>query len=107
MWVTFLVVAAVSACLAMAAPALISRRDSSLKLAAGRNIERVIEAPEIQFPTAIVAAPDGTVYLGQDPMDMPGPPTSPIDSVVAIKNGQVRAFAEGLWARHGARRWLT
>ena len=22
--------------------------------------------------------PDGTTYLGQDPMDMPGPPTKPI-----------------------------
>ncbi len=65
------------------------------------SIELVAEAPKILFPTAIVASPDGTVYLGQDPMDMPGPPTRPIDSVVAIKDGQVRVFADGLWAVMG------
>ncbi len=64
-------------------------------------MELVTQAPEILFPTAIVAAPDGTIYLGQDPMDMPGPPTKPIDSVVAIKDGKVSVFAEGLWAVMG------
>ena len=57
--------------------------------------------PRILFPTAIVAAPDGTVYLGQDPMDMPGPPTAPIDSVVAIKDGKVTVFADKLWSVMG------
>ena len=32
---------------------------------------------------------------------MPGPPTKPIDSVVAIKDGKVRVFADGLWAVMG------
>ena len=32
---------------------------------------------------------------------MPGPPNKPIDSVVAIKEGKVRTFAEGLWAVMG------
>src|SRR3954465_15888558 len=67
----------------------------------GWKIELVAEAPKILFPTAIVAAPDGTVYLGQDPMDMPGPPTKPIDSVVAIKDGKVSVFADGLWSVMG------
>ena len=71
------------------------------KPAEGWKIELVAAAPAILFPTAVVAAPDGTVYLGQDPMDMPGPPTVPIDSVVAIKGGKVRAFAEKLWAVMG------
>jgi hypothetical protein len=71
------------------------------KVAEGWKAELVCQAPEILFPTAIVAAPDGTIYLGQDPMDMPGPPTRPADSVVAIKNGKVRIFAEGLWAVMG------
>jgi putative heme-binding domain-containing protein len=53
------------------------------------------------FPTAIACAPDGTVYLGQDPMDMPGPPTVPADSVVAIKGGKVTVFADKLWAVMG------
>jgi glucose/arabinose dehydrogenase len=61
----------------------------------------VVEAPEIRFPTAIVTASDGTIYLGQDPMDMPGPATTPADSVVSIKNGRVTVFAENLWAVMG------
>ena len=53
------------------------------------------------FPTAIVAAPDGTVYLGSDPMDMPGPPTEPIDRVLAIKDGKATVFADKLWSVMG------
>ena len=65
-------------------------------------IELVAEAPAIRFPTAIVSGLDGTVYLGQDPMDMPGPPTEPIDSVAAIRpDGTITTFAEGLWAVMG------
>jgi putative heme-binding domain-containing protein len=70
-------------------------------VASGWAIERVAEAPRILFPTAIAAAPDGTLYLGSDPMDMPGPPTAPIDSVVAIKDGKVRTFADRLWSVMG------
>ncbi len=69
--------------------------------APGWSIELVTKAPTIAFPTAIVAAPDGTVYLGQDPMDMPGPANSPIDSIVAIRDGQVHTFADRLWAVMG------
>jgi len=70
-------------------------------VATGWRIERVVQAPDILYPTAVVAAPDGTVYLGQDPMDMPGPPTEPIDSVVAVKGGKVTVFADKLWAVMG------
>ena len=76
-------------------------RRSPFRLAPGWEIELVAEAPAIRFPTAIVAAPDGTIYLGQDPMDMPGPATTPADSVVSIKDGRVTVFAEGLWAVMG------
>ncbi|RUL85825.1 HEAT repeat domain-containing protein [Tautonia sociabilis] len=68
----------------------------------GWRVELVAEAPEILYPTAIVAAPDGTIYLGQDPMDMPGPPTEPIDSVVSLRpDGTITTFASGLWAVMG------
>jgi putative heme-binding domain-containing protein len=67
----------------------------------GWSIELVAEAPRIVFPTAIVAAPDGTVYLGSDPMDMPGPPTKPIDRVLALKDGKLTVFAEQLWSVMG------
>ncbi|MGO9915382.1 MAG: HEAT repeat domain-containing protein [Isosphaeraceae bacterium] len=78
-----------------------SGRSPSVRLAPGWKIELVAEAPEIRFPTAIVTAPDGTIYLGQDPMDMPGPVTTPADSVVSIKDGRITVFAENLWAVMG------
>jgi putative heme-binding domain-containing protein len=91
-----------SFCLALLACGLAVAADEPLpKVAEGWTIERVVQAPQIAFPTAVVTAPDGTIYLGQDPMDMPGPPSKPIDSVVAIKDGKVRTFAEGLWAVMG------
>jgi glucose/arabinose dehydrogenase len=71
------------------------------KVADGWAISRVAEAPAIAYPTAVVVARDGTIYLGQDPMDMPGPPTEPIDSVVAIRDGKVSTFAAGLWSVMG------
>jgi len=71
------------------------------KVPAGWKVELVTQAPAIAYPTAVVAAPDGTIYLGQDPMDMPGPVNRPIDSVVAIKDGKVRVFAEKLWSVMG------
>jgi putative heme-binding domain-containing protein len=67
----------------------------------GWKVELVAQAPALAYPTAIVVAPDGTIYLGQDPMDMPGPPTEPIDSVVTVKDGKVAVFADKLWAVMG------
>ena len=78
-----------------------SGRSPSVKLAPGWKIELVAQAPDILFPTAIVTAPDGTIYLGQDPMDMPGPATTPADSVVSIKDGRITVFAKDLWAVMG------
>ena len=87
--------------LAVAAAVTVLNQPPPFKLASGWRMELVAEAPDIRFPTAIVQAADGTIFLGQDPMDMPGPPTDPSDSVVAIKDGRVTVFAEGLWAVMG------
>jgi putative heme-binding domain-containing protein len=72
------------------------------KPADGWKIELVAEAPSVLYPTAIVAGQDGTLYVGQDAMDMQGPATSPVDSIVAIKpDGSKTIFAEKLWAVMG------
>ena len=76
-------------------------RSPQLRLAPGWKIELVAQSPEILFPTAIVAAPDGTIYLGQDPMDMPGPPTTPIDSSWRSRTARSRSFADKLWSVMG------
>ncbi len=70
-------------------------------VAEGWSIELVAEAPQVLFPTAIVVAPDGALYVGSDPMDMPGPVTSPIDSVIVLRNGRVSTFADKLWSVMG------
>lgn len=89
-WIPFLSV------LAVAEPAALP------KPADGWSIELITQAPSVLFPTAAVVAPDGTIYVGQDPMDMPGPTTRPIDSVVAIHpNGSTSIFVDGLWAVMG------
>ena len=67
------------------------------KVADGWSIALVKEAPGISYPSAIVVARDGTIYLGQDPMNMPGPVTEPIDSVLAIRpDGTTKIFASKL-----------
>ncbi len=70
-------------------------------VADGWSIELVAEAPQVLYPTAIVAAPDGTLYLGSDPMDMPGPVSSPIDRVLVIRKGKATPFADKLWSVMG------
>jgi len=67
----------------------------------GWSIDLAACSPQILYPTAIVAAPDGTIYLGSDPMDMPGPPTSAIDRILTFKEGKVGVFAEALWSVMG------
>jgi HEAT repeat protein/glucose/arabinose dehydrogenase len=69
--------------------------------APGWRIELAAEATAIAYPTAVVAAPDGTVYVGSDPMDMTGRPTEPIDRVLAIRNGKTTIFADGLFSVKG------
>ena len=91
---------AIVACL-LAIPAARAADTPLPKVPPDWKIELVTQAPDILYPTACVVAPDGTVYLGQDPMDMPGPPTEPIDSVVVIRNGKVSVFADKLWAVMG------
>ncbi len=71
------------------------------EVADGWSVEQVAQAPQVLYPTAIVASSDGTLYIGSDPMDMPGPPTAPIDRVVAIRKGNATTFADNLWSVMG------
>ena len=64
------------------------------------KITLVVQAPKIEFPTAIAVA-GGVVYLGSDPMDMPGPPTRPIDKILAVRGRDVSIFADSLWSVMG------
>ncbi|MDB6130691.1 MAG: hypothetical protein JWM04_1798 [Verrucomicrobiales bacterium] len=66
------------------------------------KVELIAQTPKIQYPSVICTAPDGRVFVGQDPMDMPGPPDKPIDSVLCFHpDGHVTTFATNLYSVFG------
>jgi putative heme-binding domain-containing protein len=74
------------------------------KAPAGFTVEPVIQAPNIEAPTALAVAPNGDVYFAEDPMDMAGPPTKNLDRIWLLKGGDPKKkilFAEHLWAVMG------
>src|SRR3954453_21764548 len=90
------------ALLLLASPLLAA--ESLLKAPDGFKVELVLQAPDIEAPTALAVAPNGDVYFAEDPMDMGGPPTKNIDRVWLLKGGAPKKkvlFAESLWAVMG------
>ena len=74
------------------------------KVPDGFKCEVVLEAPEIEAPTALCVAPNGDVYFAEDPMDMSGPPTKNLDRIWLLKGGDPHKkilFAENMWAVMG------
>ncbi len=88
--------------LALAAPL---RADEPLpKVPDGFKCEIVLQAPDIEAPTALCVAPNGDVYFGEDTMDMAGPPTKNLDRIWLLKGGDPHKkvlFAENMWAVMG------
>ena len=61
------------------------------------KLEIVAQAPRLIYPTAIAVAPDGRVFVGQNPIDMTGPADQPIDSIACVHpNGRITIFATNL-----------
>lgn len=72
----------------------------------GFAIELVLAAPELRWPSAVHVHPDGTVFVSEDPMDMPGPADQPIDRIFRLRfrdDGTIErtVFAEQLYAVFG------
>ncbi len=66
------------------------------------KIELVAEPPVLKYPSVVTCAPDGRIFVAQDPADMPGPSNEPIDSILCIHpDGHITKFAEGLHAVFG------
>jgi putative membrane-bound dehydrogenase-like protein len=86
-------------------PVPIAAADAGLpKVPDGFRVELVLQAPEIEAPTALCVAPNGDVYFAEDPMDMRGPPTKNIDKIWLLKGGDPKKkvlFAENMWAVMG------
>ncbi len=74
------------------------------KVPDGFKCEIVLQAPDIEAPTALCVAPNGDVYFAEDPMDMAGPPTKNLDRIWLLKGGDPHKkilFAENMWAVMG------
>jgi putative heme-binding domain-containing protein len=72
----------------------------------GFAVDLVAEAPEILWPSAILCLDDGSLLVGEDPMDMIGPADKPIDRLVLLRfhpdgTHTRQVFAEGLYAIFG------
>jgi putative membrane-bound dehydrogenase-like protein len=85
-------------------PASLPAADALPKVPDGFKVEVVLQAPDIEAPTALCVAPNGDVYFAEDPMDMRGPPTKNIDKIWLLKGGDPKKkvlFAENMWAVMG------
>ena len=70
----------------------------------GFQVELILEAPAIEAPTALCVASNGDVYFAEDPMDMAGPPSKPLDKIWLLKGGDPKKkilFADKMWAVMG------
>src|SRR4051812_11125332 len=68
----------------------------------GFQIRLMASTPVIQYPCQLATAPDGALYVAEDPMDQVGPSNQPIDRILVFRNGKEPVvFAERLNAVFG------
>jgi putative membrane-bound dehydrogenase-like protein len=66
------------------------------------KVELVAEAPKIKHPSVVCCAPDGRIFVGEDPMDMGNDSKKPTDRILCIHpDGKITVFAEELHAVFG------
>jgi putative membrane-bound dehydrogenase-like protein len=69
---------------------------------AGFKIRLVAAVPAVQFPSQVATAPDGALFVGEDPMDQTGPADKPIDRILLFREGmEPVVFADKLCAIFG------
>ena len=72
------------------------------KVPDGFKIRLVAAVPAVQYPSQVATAPDGSLFVGEDPMDQVGPATKPIDRILLFRDGKDPVvFAEKLNAIFG------
>lgn len=86
-------VAAVTIYLAL----LLALAQTEPRAADGWSLDLVAKAPRVRHPSVVCCAPDGRVFVGEDPIDMEGPIDARIDRVLCLHpDGRTTVFAEGL-----------
>jgi putative membrane-bound dehydrogenase-like protein len=72
------------------------------KVPDGFKIRLVATVPAVQYPCQVATAPDGSLFVGEDPMDQVGPATKPIDRILLFREGKEPVvFADKLNAIFG------
>src|SRR5947209_1980183 len=66
------------------------------------KVEVVLQQPTVNYCSVVCCAPDGRIFLAEDPMDMVGPPNKAIDRILCIHpDGRITTFADKLFAVFG------
>jgi putative membrane-bound dehydrogenase-like protein len=66
------------------------------------KVEIVLQQPKVNYCSVVCCAPDGRIFLAEDPMDMVGPPNKAIDRILCIHpDGRITTFADKLFAVFG------
>ena len=76
---------------------LLSLVQAEPSAAEGWSLELVARSPRIRHPSVVCCAPDGRIFVGEDPIDMEGPIDARIDRVLCLHpDGRTTVFADGL-----------
>ena len=68
----------------------------------GWKLELVAAAPQLRHPSVVCAAPDGRVFVAEDPMDISAPAQAAQGRILCFHpDGRRTVFAEGLFAVFG------
>ncbi len=70
---------------------------------AGWRMELIAEAPQVNHPTVVCVAPDGRVFVAEDPMDIRTPRADAMEGRILCihPGGRITVFAEKLYAIFG------
>jgi putative membrane-bound dehydrogenase-like protein len=88
--------------LGLAAALVPAAPGASPKVPEGFRIRLIAAVPAVKYPCQLATAPDGSLFVGEDPMDQVGPADKPIDKILLFRPGQEPVvFAENLSAIFG------
>lgn len=66
------------------------------------EVRLVAAVPAVLYPSQTATGPGGLLFVGEDPMDQPGPTSEPLDRILLFRDGQEPVvFAEKLYAVFG------
>lgn len=90
---------ALALALSLASPAAGNEGAGALPIVPdGFAVDLVAAVPEILWPSAVLALPDGSLLVAEDPMDMPGPTNEPLDRILRFAFGEDGSYEKTVFA---------